>query len=116
MLGACLGHASLEVALAALSAVANLIQALEEQAERDRFTSMINPMLSCLGRALQAGDEASAQEALEVLIEVRGPVPEGALLVGWQLVARRGRCAESWMIKARWSFSQAGRKCVACVC
>jgi len=70
LLGACLGHASLEVALGALSAVANLIQALDEAAERGAFQDLVGPMLSTLGRALTAGDTASAQEALEVLIEV----------------------------------------------
>lgn len=71
MLAACLDHAALQVALAALTCVANLIQAMEEQSDRDRFQPMINPMLNCLGRALQAKDEESAQGALEVLIEVR---------------------------------------------
>jgi len=44
-------------------------QAMDEPSERDKFQGLLQPMLACLGTTLNAGDEASAQEALEMLIE-----------------------------------------------
>lgn len=47
-----------------------LFQELEEPAERDRFQSTIPQQLSVIWNTLQAGDEGTAQEALELFIEV----------------------------------------------
>jgi len=69
-LGACLGHASREVQLAALRAAAYFIQALEDAGDREKFAPMLPAMLQCLAATLNAGDEASAQEAIEMFIEV----------------------------------------------
>ncbi|KAL6755245.1 armadillo-type protein [Haematococcus lacustris] len=69
-LGSCLSHADREVQLAALKATSNFIQALDEPAEREKLSPLIQPMLACLASSLNAGDEASAQEALEMFIEV----------------------------------------------
>ena len=44
-------------------------QAIDDPSERDKFQGLLQPMLACLGTTLNAGDEASAQEALEMLIE-----------------------------------------------
>eukprot|EP00983_Pelagomonas_calceolata_P104506 1159036-Pelagomonas_calceolata.AAC.4 len=46
-------------------------QAMDEPSERDKFQGLLEPMLACLGTTLNAGDESSAQEALEMLIEGR---------------------------------------------
>lgn len=45
------------------------VQALEDPSDRDKFSPLIQPMLACLGATLNAGDEASAQEALENFID-----------------------------------------------
>lgn len=58
------------------------LQALEEPNERDKFQHMIPAMLTCLGSALNKGDEASAQEALEMFIEVAEAHPRWVLLRG----------------------------------
>ena len=47
-----------------------LEQELEEPAERDRFQSTIPQQLTVIWNTLQAGDEGTAQEALELFIEV----------------------------------------------
>ena len=47
-----------------------LHQELEEPAERDRFQSTIPQQLTVIWNTLQAGDEGTAQEALELFIEV----------------------------------------------
>ncbi len=47
-----------------------LVQELEEPAERDRFQSTIPQQLTVIWNTLQAGDEGTAQEALELFIEV----------------------------------------------
>ena len=47
-----------------------LDQELEEPAERDRFQSTIPQQLTVIWNTLQAGDEGTAQEALELFIEV----------------------------------------------
>jgi len=70
VLGQCLSHANKDVQLAALAAASAFIQVLEEPAERDKFQHMILPMLATLGNTLNSGDEAAAQEALEMFIEV----------------------------------------------
>jgi hypothetical protein len=45
------------------------LQALDEPNDREKFSHLIPPMLQCLGATLNAGDEASAQEALEMFID-----------------------------------------------
>ena len=63
-------HPLPSVQVAALLCVANLIQSLNEASEREAFQPMVPAMLSALGRCLQGGEENSAQEVLEALIEV----------------------------------------------
>lgn len=70
ILTACLGHQVRDVQLAALRAISNFIQFLEEPSDRDKFQHMIPGMLSCIGTSLNEGDEPSAQEGLEMFIEV----------------------------------------------
>jgi hypothetical protein len=45
-------------------------QSLDEPADRDKFQHLIPTMLACIGTSLNEGDEASAQEGLEMFIEV----------------------------------------------
>ncbi len=47
-----------------------LVQALEAQSDRDKFQAMTPLMLAAIGKALNANEETSAQEALELFIEV----------------------------------------------
>ncbi|KAG1673229.1 hypothetical protein FOA52_013109 [Chlamydomonas sp. UWO 241] len=68
--GTCLGHANEDVQLASLRVISNFIQALDEPTDRDKFSHMIPAMLACIGASLNRQDEASAQEGLEVFIEV----------------------------------------------
>jgi hypothetical protein len=76
LLGTCLGHPSLEVQVAALHAVAGFIQQLEDAKEREAFAPMLPAVLATLGRCLTAGEEDSAQEVLERLIEVAEEHPK----------------------------------------
>ncbi len=46
-----------------------LAQALGEPGDRDKFLPLVPPMLACLAATLNAGDEASAREALKMLID-----------------------------------------------
>lgn len=62
--------------VAALRCVASFILSLEDNKERDSFQPMVPGMLAALGRCLQGGDEPSAQEALESLIEVADTHPK----------------------------------------
>ena len=45
-------------------------QALDEPSERDKFQHLVPNMLGVLGATLNSQDEASAQDVLEMLIEV----------------------------------------------
>ncbi len=45
-------------------------QSIEEPSQRDKLQGLVGSMLACLGRTLTSGDEASAQEALTMFIEV----------------------------------------------
>lgn len=47
-----------------------LVQALEAQSDRDKFQAMTPLMLAAIGKALNTNEETSAQEALELFIEV----------------------------------------------
>ncbi|GJZ65987.1 importin-5-like protein [Tanacetum coccineum] len=74
--GKCLGNVgSADVRIAALSAVINFIQCLESGNDRDRFQDLLPGMMLCLTEALNGGNEATAQEALELLIELAGTEP-----------------------------------------
>ncbi|CAI9108164.1 OLC1v1007707C1 [Oldenlandia corymbosa var. corymbosa] len=64
-----------EVRIAALSAVINFIQCLNSAAERDRFQDLLPAMMKTLTEALNGAQEATAQEALELLIELAGTEP-----------------------------------------
>nr|GFA71929.1 importin-5 like [Tanacetum cinerariifolium] len=55
--------------------VINFIQCLESGNDRDRFQDLLPGMMLCLTEALNGGNEATAQEALELLIELAGTEP-----------------------------------------
>ncbi|CAJ1938559.1 unnamed protein product [Sphenostylis stenocarpa] len=64
-----------DVRIAALNAVINFIQCLSGSAERDRFQDLLPAMMRTLTEALNSGQEVTAQEALELLIELAGTEP-----------------------------------------
>ncbi|KAI3697013.1 hypothetical protein L6452_29707 [Arctium lappa] len=64
-----------DVRIAALSAVINFIQCLSSSSDRDRFQDLLPAMMQTLTEALNGGQEATAQEALELLIELAGTEP-----------------------------------------
>lgn len=64
-----------DVRIAALNAVINFIQCLSGSADRDRFQDLLPAMMTTLTVALNSGQEATAQEALELLIELAGTEP-----------------------------------------
>lgn len=66
---------SSDVKIAALSAVINFIQCLSSPSDRDRFQDLLPAMMRTLTEALNCGQEATAQEALELLIELAGTEP-----------------------------------------
>ncbi|KAM7523124.1 hypothetical protein LguiA_013026 [Lonicera macranthoides] len=66
---------SSDVRIAALSAVINFIQCLSNSSDRDRFQDLLPAMMRTLTEALNSGQEATAQEALELLIELAGTEP-----------------------------------------
>ncbi|KAF8055485.1 IPO5 [Scenedesmus sp. PABB004] len=76
LLASCLNHASIDVQVAALHACCNFINALDEPREREGFQPQLVPMLAALGRCLSGGDEAAAQDVLELLIEVAESHPK----------------------------------------
>ncbi|KAD4384200.1 hypothetical protein E3N88_24368 [Mikania micrantha] len=65
---------SSNVRIAALSAVINFIQSLTSS-DRDRFQDLLPAMMTTLTEALNGGQESTAQEALELLIELAGTEP-----------------------------------------
>ncbi|KAI4386303.1 hypothetical protein MLD38_004244 [Melastoma candidum] len=69
------GAASGDVKIAALNAVINFIQCLSSSSDRDRFQDLLPAMMHTLTEALNNGQEATAQEALELLIELAGTEP-----------------------------------------
>ena len=69
-LASCLASPSPDIAASAVSAATAFISAVHTSAERDAFQSLVPPMLAALGAALNSGDEASAQESIESLMEV----------------------------------------------
>ncbi|KAJ6694603.1 hypothetical protein OIU74_013848 [Salix koriyanagi] len=64
-----------DVKIAALNAVINFIQCLDNSSDRDRFQDLLPSMIRTLTEALNNGNEATAQEALELLIELAGTEP-----------------------------------------
>ncbi|CAA3002294.1 importin-5-like [Olea europaea subsp. europaea] len=64
-----------DVKIAALSAVINFIQCLSSSNDRDRFQDLLPSMMTTLTEALNRGQEATAQEALELFIELAGTEP-----------------------------------------
>ncbi|KAL6519655.1 hypothetical protein OROHE_017345 [Orobanche hederae] len=64
-----------DVKLAALSAVIKFIQCLSSSSDRDRFQDLLPSMMRTLTESLNSGQEATAQEALELLIELAGTEP-----------------------------------------
>ncbi|XP_022869019.1 importin-5-like [Olea europaea var. sylvestris] len=64
-----------DVKIAALSAVINFVQCLTSSNDRDRFQDLLPAMMRTLMDALNSGQEATAQEALELMIELAGTEP-----------------------------------------
>lgn len=72
----CLGSPrSSDVRIAALGAAINFVQCLSSPSDRDRFQDLLPLMMRTLTEALNGGQEATAQEALELLIELAGTEP-----------------------------------------
>ncbi|KAK9671724.1 hypothetical protein RND81_12G050400 [Saponaria officinalis] len=69
------GNSTADVRIAALSATINFIQCLNTSLDRDRFQDLLPPMMQTLTEALNSGQEATAQEALELLIDLAGTEP-----------------------------------------
>ncbi|KAH9617550.1 hypothetical protein KSS87_021809 [Heliosperma pusillum] len=69
------GNTTADVRIAALSATINFIQCLNTSSDRDRFQDLLPPMMQTLTEALNTGQEATAQEALELLIDLAGTEP-----------------------------------------
>ncbi|KAF3788611.1 Importin-5 [Nymphaea thermarum] len=65
-----------EVRIAALSATINFIQTIESPSDRDCFQDLLPPMMQTLTEALNRGEEATAQEALEMFVELAGTEPK----------------------------------------
>ncbi|GLJ16157.1 hypothetical protein SUGI_0269600 [Cryptomeria japonica] len=65
-----------DVRLAALRAIASFVQSLESSQDREVFQDLLPGMMETLTRALELQEEAIAQEALEMLIEVAGTAPQ----------------------------------------
>ncbi|RWW57492.1 hypothetical protein BHE74_00035710 [Ensete ventricosum] len=73
---ASLSHpSSSDVRIAALSASVNLIMALESASDRDRLADLLSAMIRTLTESLNSGQEATAQDALELLVELAGVEP-----------------------------------------
>ncbi|KAK6945426.1 hypothetical protein RJ641_026528 [Dillenia turbinata] len=64
-----------DVRIAALGAAINFIQCLSSASEWDKFQDLLPPMMQTLTEALNCGQEATAQEALELMIELAGTEP-----------------------------------------
>ncbi|TKY62898.1 Importin-5 protein [Spatholobus suberectus] len=64
-----------DVQIAALAASINFVQCLSSPSDRDRFQDLLPLMMQTLTEALNSGQEAVAQEALELLIELAGTEP-----------------------------------------
>ncbi|CAN6454217.1 unnamed protein product [Victoria cruziana] len=65
-----------EVRIAALSATINFIQTIESPSDRDCFQDLLPPMMQTLTEALNRAEETTAQEALEMFVELAGTEPK----------------------------------------
>ncbi|KAI3865039.1 hypothetical protein MKX03_012193 [Papaver bracteatum] len=65
-----------DVRIAALGASINFVQCLTSLADRDKFQDLLPVMMKTLTEALNSGQEATAQEALELLIELAETEPK----------------------------------------
>ncbi|PWZ56778.1 Importin-5 [Zea mays] len=76
LLHAALSHpSSADVRVAGLNAAISLIQSLPSAAARDQFQDLLPAMMRALAESLNCGNEGSAQEALEMMIELAGAEP-----------------------------------------
>jgi importin-5 len=66
---------SADVRVAGLNAAISLIQSLPSSADRDQFQDLLPAMMHALAESLNSGNEGSAQEALEMMIELAGAEP-----------------------------------------
>uniref|UniRef100_A0A0D9VXV9 TOG domain-containing protein n=1 Tax=Leersia perrieri TaxID=77586 RepID=A0A0D9VXV9_9ORYZ len=66
---------SADVRVAGLNAAISLIQSLPSAADRDQFQDLLPAMMRALAESLNCGNEGSAQEALEMMIELAGAEP-----------------------------------------
>ncbi|KAL5101545.1 hypothetical protein RYX36_005872, partial [Vicia faba] len=66
---------SSDVRIAALAASINFVQCLSNPSDRDRFQDLLPLMMQTLTEALNSVQEAIAQDALELLIELVGTEP-----------------------------------------
>ncbi|KAK8938099.1 hypothetical protein KSP40_PGU009686 [Platanthera guangdongensis] len=64
-----------DVRIAALGASINFVQCLESTTDREQFQDLLPAMMLTLTEALNSGNEDTAQEALELLIELAGTEP-----------------------------------------
>eukprot|EP00262_Sarcandra_glabra_P020966 TRINITY_DN855_c0_g1_i1.p1 TRINITY_DN855_c0_g1~~TRINITY_DN855_c0_g1_i1.p1 ORF type:complete len:1178 (+),score=212.96 TRINITY_DN855_c0_g1_i1:195-3536(+) len=64
-----------DVRIAALGAAINFVQCLSSSSDRDKFQDLLPAMMQTLTEALNNGQEATAQEALELLVELAGTEP-----------------------------------------
>ncbi|XP_066371254.1 uncharacterized protein [Miscanthus floridulus] len=76
LLLAALSHpSSADVRVAGLNAAISLIQSLPSAGARDQFQDLLPAMMRALAESLNCGNEGSAQEALEMMIELAGAEP-----------------------------------------
>lgn len=64
-----------DVRIASLRATAYFVQSLEDARDRDVFQDLLPAMMQTITQALEMHEEATAQEALEMLIEIAGSEP-----------------------------------------
>ncbi|KAM0923386.1 hypothetical protein ACQ4PT_005570 [Festuca glaucescens] len=76
LLLAALSHpSSADVRVAGLNAAISVIQSLPSAAGRDGFQDLLPAMMRALADSLSCGNEGSAQEALEMMIDLAGAEP-----------------------------------------
>lgn len=71
----CLAAPERSTQLAALRACCCFVESLENPSDRAKFQDLLPAMLATLGGALSGGDEADAQEALGLFVELAGSDP-----------------------------------------
>ena len=70
VLASCLASPHPDVSIAAVRAVVAFVQSPLSQQDRDGLSSLVPGALAAVGGALNAGDEVSAREGIELLMEV----------------------------------------------